>query len=147
MGDKNGPFGYLNNLLGNLGTSNTLIGLGALGIKQGNIDVLQPQTGVIQHNNPALNVVNVGSVNEPSKVLIHTSRAAVLAGKFTVLGGIGIEVVQGAHNISNGAVPRTEILKTTLDIEMGLITGFWPIGTGVGVTYFLIDSYVGWDSF
>lgn len=29
---------------------------------------------------------------------------------------------------------------------MSIVSAYWPIGTAIGVSYFTIDSFVGWNN-
>ena len=138
--------GAASSAINNSTVANTMVGLGAAGVENGKVDVLKPKGNLLRYTNPSLNIANIGTAKDPSKILIHTSKAAVLAGKATLVGGVALETVQGAHNIYNGADARPEILKTTLDIEMAITAAFWPIGTAVSASYFVIDSFVGWEN-
>lgn len=133
--------------ISNTAIANTTIGLGAGLVEASKVQWLKPKSGQYFYwGNPALNTVNIGIPKNSSQVLVNTKGALALAGKVTLVGGVVLETSQAMVNIRQGSQPTAEILKTTLDVEMGISAAFFPVGTAVSAGYFVMDSFVGWET-
>ena len=55
-----------------------------------------------------------------------------------------VETSDAYTNIVQGNNAQREILKATVDIGMGLLMGFYPIGTVIGGSYIAYDVFIGW---
>lgn len=129
------------------------ISIGIIGIGAGLVEVskanwLKPPPGTIFYShNPSLNSLYYGVAKKERHIFANSNQAFKMMGKLTLIGGVGIEMIQGGHNISKGANPTVEALKTTLDIEMAIVSAYFPVGTAFGASYFLLDNVIGWGVF
>ncbi len=68
---------------------------------------------------------------------------------FKVAGGVtfGVSTIISAgltYNYYNSGGTGSDVLvKSSLDVTMGVVGLFWPIGTGISATYFIIDAATG----
>lgn len=67
-------------------------------------------------------------------------RVFKIAGGVTFVASTGISAGLMINYYNNGGTGWDVAVKSGLDITMGVVGLFWPIGTGISATYYIIDA-------
>jgi hypothetical protein len=124
-------------------TKNTQTGIGAFDIGNG------AKVGIIDYAVASSAGKSMNSLKRADYVASLGKTGANYIRAFKVVGGVtfvastGISTGLMINYYNNGGTGSEVAVKSGLDITMGVVGLFWPIGTCISATYFIIDASTG----